>query len=85
MSQENRKILINVFQSERPLIGMIHFPPLIGLPEYPGFEYVKTKMLQEVKILERGGVDAIMIENNYDLPQIFSVTALNPCKVHHNK
>ena len=76
MTQKAKKVLPKVFGSSRPLIGMIHFPPLIGLPEYPGFEYIKAKMLREVKILEQGGVDAIMIENNYDLPHHEKVSSM---------
>lgn len=68
--------LKNIFKTERPLIGMIHFPPLIGLPDYPGFEYIKNKMLQEVRVLEKGGVDAIMIENNYDVPHLEKVDSM---------
>lgn len=60
--------LESTFKTHRPLIGMIHLPPLIGLPEYPGISYIKEKLLREISILEKGGVDAIMIENNYDLP-----------------
>jgi hypothetical protein len=51
-----------------PLIGMIHFPPLMGYKDYPGFNFIEKKMLSEAKILQESGFDAIIIENNYDLP-----------------
>src|SRR5688572_2925200 len=60
--------LQNIFASDKPLIGMIHFPPLLGYEGFPGIEYIEKKALKEAKILEESGVDAIMVENNYDLP-----------------
>ena len=60
--------LENIFKTKKPLIGMIHFPPLIGNQDFPGYEYIENKMLNEANILEKSGFDAIIIENNYDLP-----------------
>ena len=50
------------------IIGMIHFPPLLGSPDHPGIETIESYMRADTKALEEGGVDAIMLENNYDLP-----------------
>lgn len=60
---------------KRPAIGMIHFPPLIGYSDFPGFEYIADKMLKEAKILEDSGFNAIIIENNYDTPHTEKITA----------
>lgn len=60
---------------KNPLFGMIHFPPLIGYPDFPGFEYIAEKMLKEAKILEDSGFDAIIIENNYDNPHTEKISA----------
>jgi hypothetical protein len=68
--------LKDVFKTDRPLIGMIHFPPLIRHAEYPGISYISDKMLREAEMLERGGVDAIMIENNYDIPHHEKIEAM---------
>lgn len=57
-----------VFGTKYPVIGMIHLPPLFGYPDFPGTEYIQKKLLKEAKKLTIGGVSAIMIENNYDLP-----------------
>lgn len=57
------------------MIGMIHFPPLIGYPDYPGFDYIANKMLKEATILEKAGFNAIMIENNYDIPHTEKIPA----------
>jgi hypothetical protein len=50
------------------IIGAIHFPPLFGYPEYPGFDMALEYALQDLKAFEDGGVDSIIIENNYDTP-----------------
>jgi membrane complex biogenesis BtpA family protein len=50
------------------VIGALHFPPLLGFPEFPGFEIAKMNALKDLKALEDGGVDAIIFENNYDIP-----------------
>ena len=60
--------LESIFKTKRPLIGMVHFPPLIGYPDHPGFDYIVKKMIKEAKILEKAGFDGIVIENNYDIP-----------------
>lgn len=60
---------------KNPLIGMIHFPPLIGYPDFPGFDYIADKMLKEAKIIEDAGFSAIIIENNYDAPHSEKITA----------
>lgn len=57
-----------IFKTSKPIIGMIHFPPLVGYPEFPGLNYIIKKAIKETKILSNGGVNAIMVENNYDLP-----------------
>lgn len=57
-----------IFIAEKPIIGMIHFPPLLGCGDYPGFEVTLRDALADLKALSDGGVDAVMIENNYDQP-----------------
>lgn len=50
------------------IIGMVHFPPLLGYRDFPGIDVCIEKSLKDAKTLEQGGVDAIMMENNYDIP-----------------
>ena len=57
-----------IFKKSKPIIGVIHFPPLLGYKNYPGFECIKNKALNDLKALEQGKVDAILLENNYDIP-----------------
>lgn len=57
----------------RTIIGVIHFPPLLGYPTFPGLAVAEKNALKDLKTLEAGGVDAIMIENNYDQPHAITV------------
>lgn len=47
---------------------MVHFPPLLGYKDHPGLSYIEKKALKDLESLEKGGADAFMIENNYDIP-----------------
>lgn len=58
----------NIFKTKNPIIGMVHFPPLFGYKSFPGVEKCFQKSLNDAKTLEKGGVDAVMFENNYDIP-----------------
>jgi len=72
---KNMNKLESIFKTNKPLIGMIHFPPLIGYIDYPGFSYIVKKMLTEANVLERAGFDGIIIENNYDMPHVEKIPA----------
>ena len=50
------------------VIGALHFPPLLGFSEFPGFEIATQNALRDLKAFEDGGVDAVIFENNYDIP-----------------
>jgi membrane complex biogenesis BtpA family protein len=61
--------LKDLFKNKKPfVIGMIHTAPLLGYENSPKIEEVERKFLADFRALEDGGVDAIMIENNYDIP-----------------
>jgi len=62
------KKLFKTLIKQRPIIGMIHFPPLIGYEGFTSVEKIKRRILKEVNILNFFGVHAIMVENNYDIP-----------------
>jgi hypothetical protein len=61
-------ILNNIFHSPKPVIGMIHLPPLIGYKGYPGIDFIKKRVVKETDLLNKSGVHAVMVENNYDIP-----------------
>lgn len=53
----------------KPLIGMIHLKALPGSPGYGGtMRDVIAAALADAEILEDNGVDALMIENFFDVP-----------------
>jgi|SRR3989344_582449 len=62
-----------IFKTENPVIGMIHFMPLLGYSGYPGIDEILNKALKDLKALEKGRVDGIIIENNYDIPHKITV------------
>lgn len=53
---------------KNPIIGALHFNPLIGYEGFTSLEEVLQKAIKELVYLENGGVDSIILENNYDLP-----------------
>lgn len=58
-----------VFGTERPIIGMVHLPPLPGSPRFDGDrESLHDVARRDALALARGGVDAIMLENFGDAP-----------------
>jgi len=55
-------------KKNRIVIGAVHFPPLVGYKDFPGFEVAKENALADVMAFELGGADAVIFENNYDVP-----------------
>lgn len=55
---------------EKPVIGVIHLPPLPGAPRSTGqtLEEVITRALRDLSALEEGGADAAIVENFGDRP-----------------
>ncbi len=62
-----------LFRSKHPVIGMIHLQPLLGYEEFTSIKTITNKALKDLYALESGGVDAIIIENNYDIPHEINV------------
>ncbi|MGE3771150.1 MAG: BtpA/SgcQ family protein [Bdellovibrionales bacterium] len=56
------------------IIGAIHFPPLPGYDGYPGLDVALANAKADLQALVDGGVDGIIVENNYDIPHIINVT-----------
>jgi len=59
---------INLFRCEKPLIGMIHLPPLPGSYRYHKGTSVIDAALRDLDSLEAGGADAAIVENFGDRP-----------------
>ena len=50
------------------IVGVIHLPPLLGYSNFPGFKTALKNALSDLAAFEKGGVDGIIFENNYDIP-----------------
>ena len=50
------------------VIGALHFSPTEGYENFTDYETILGKALADLKSFEEGGVDAIIVENNYNLP-----------------
>lgn len=62
------KVLRKIFKKDTHIIiGVIHFPPLLGFSDFPGYKETLKNALADLRVLEEGGVDGIFLENNYGL------------------
>jgi membrane complex biogenesis BtpA family protein len=64
-----------LFTAVKPVIGMIHLPPLPGYPDSPGLDGVIQHAVKDLHVLEQGGVDGVLVENEYDRPHRVKATA----------
>ena len=62
------------FEKPKPIIGMIHLPPLPGYAESKGIDYAIDRALADLRVLAEGGVDGVLVENEYDRPHRVSAT-----------
>jgi len=53
---------------KKKIIGMIHLLPLPGYLKHPGMKIVVKQALKDLAILEKGGVGAVLVENESDHP-----------------
>ncbi len=64
-----RSKIKQVFGKEKNiLIGMIHLPPLLPLPGFPGMLQSIGKALADLKALQKAGFDGALIQNDQDKP-----------------
>lgn len=59
---------MNLSQLHKPIIATLHLLPLPGSYSYKnqGIEYILERAMNDVQTLSRGGVDAIILQNNGD-------------------
>ena len=57
-----------LFPRPRPLIGMIALPPLPGYPAFSSMDSLIEAALADLAALEQGGVDGVLVENDFDQP-----------------
>jgi membrane complex biogenesis BtpA family protein len=64
-----------LFPRPKPLIGMIALPPLPGYPAFDTIDALVEAALADLTVLERGGVDGVLVENDFDQPHTLAVGA----------
>jgi uncharacterized protein len=70
-------MLKETFGSTRPIIAMVHFPPLPGSPLYDagrGMQWLVDSCAADLGNLQAGGVDAVMFGNEGDRPYLTRAT-----------
>lgn len=62
--------LRDLFAVQKPVIGVIHLPPLPGAPRYTGepVSDIYRAGARDARALAEGGIDGIIVENASDLP-----------------
>ncbi|MFH0874062.1 MAG: BtpA/SgcQ family protein [Candidatus Komeilibacteria bacterium] len=69
-------MLKSIFQQNSHIvIGAVHFPPLLGYPEFPGIKTSLKNSTQDIKNFIAGGAPGVIMENNYDLPHQVNIPA----------
>jgi hypothetical protein len=62
-------MLLDLFGTKTPVVGVIHLLPLPGSPRWDGqFENVCLRAEQEAAALATGGANGIIVENFFDAP-----------------
>src|SRR5208337_1428465 len=59
-----------LFPVPKPIMGVIHLPPLPGAPRYDGtpVKDIYAAAITDARTLSEGGVDGIIVENASDMP-----------------
>ena len=58
-----------LFNHPKPIIGVVHLPPLIGSPQSTQiFHEIRTRALSDAGVLIDNGIDGVIIENYGDVP-----------------
>ena len=62
--------LAGIFDQPKPIIGVIHLPPLPGAPRYDGqpTEDIYQAGVTDALAMSQAGIDGIIVENAFDLP-----------------
>jgi uncharacterized protein len=56
------------FPHQSTIIGVIHLPPLPGYPNSKGIEHAIRHAVADLRALEEGGADGVLVENEHDRP-----------------
>jgi len=72
MEQPDTK-LREIFSEQKPIIGMIALPPLVGYAEFPGMDAAIEHALADLQTFQDSGIDGVCVENDYDRPHQVTV------------
>jgi membrane complex biogenesis BtpA family protein len=70
-------MLKETYGSSKPIIAMVHFPPLPGAPLYDakgGMNAILDSAAADIQKLQAGGVDCVMFGNEGDRPYILKAS-----------
>ena len=70
-------MLKEIFGTAKPIIAMVHFPPLPGSPRFDargGMSAIIDSAAADIEQLQAGGVDALMFGNEGDRPYLTQAT-----------
>lgn len=70
-------MLKETFGADKPIIAMVHFPPLPGSPHYDsglGMAGIIDSAGRDIEKLQEGGIDAVMFGNEGDRPYLTKAT-----------
>jgi membrane complex biogenesis BtpA family protein len=77
---------LDIFKNYPAVVGVVHLPALPGSPAWKGnIDEVLEFALHDAMVLERGGVDGIIVENFWDAPftrgsvEPITVAAMTQC------
>ncbi|OLZ41156.1 phosphorybosylanthranilate isomerase [Natrinema saccharevitans] len=70
---ETAAAIADRFDASRPVIGVVHLPPLPGAPGFGDGDEdhrdaIRTRALEDARRLEAGGADGLIVENFGDAP-----------------
>lgn len=58
-----------LWSGRKPLVGMVHLPPLPGAPLWGGsMDAVEDRAVADARALAEGGMDGVLLENFQDVP-----------------
>ena len=60
--------LADLFGSEKPIVAVVHLPPLSPGDQEGSIEGIVERAVNEARILEEEGVEGILVENYGDFP-----------------
>ncbi|MBV8564120.1 MAG: BtpA/SgcQ family protein [Methylobacteriaceae bacterium] len=62
--------IVDLFQTWKVAIGMVHCPPLPGAPRYDGtpIRTICDRALRDAEAYVKGGMDGLIVENHGDIP-----------------